>query len=59
MSRAAHRRDRKGYYQTTVTSKWQITIPAAIQRAWKLKAGAAVTFEVLDGDHFTIRPVRH
>jgi AbrB family looped-hinge helix DNA binding protein len=44
------------YYETTVTSKGQITVPAALRSAWGLKDGDKLEFYTVDGQTF-VRPL--
>ena len=41
-----------------VTSKGQVTIPAGVRDALKLRKGDLLTFEVGDNGQMTVRPVR-
>ena len=40
---------------TTMTSKWQVTIPKAVRQQLGLKQGTRVAF-VVEGDHAVLRP---
>jgi AbrB family looped-hinge helix DNA binding protein len=44
-------------YETTVTSKGQITIPAALRVAWRLNDGDKVEFYTGAGGEVFVRPL--
>jgi len=43
---------------STVTSKWQVTLPKTIRDCLGLKTGSAVTFERLASGEIVMRPIK-